>query len=142
MPTASNTESRVQAGEPLPKWNDLSGESPPQPQQHGREEENSWRHLATWRFALAVGALVAVGVLYVGHVHATQALLSEVERARTENRRLHLKASRLQSTYDEATAPSVIHRRAEKMGLEDGLGREGGTIYLGTADSSETSAAP
>jgi anti-sigma-K factor RskA len=141
MPTASNTESRVQAGEPLPKWNDLSGEAASQ-QQQGREEENAWRDLATWRFALAVGALVAVGVLYVGHVHATQALLSEVERARTENRRLHLKASRLQSTYDEATAPSVIHRRAEKMGLEDGLGREGGAIYLGTADSSETSAAP
>jgi cell division protein FtsL len=129
---------RERAGEPLPKWDDLPG-----PASQEREQETSfWERLSTLRFALAVAALVAAGVLYVGHVHATKALLTQLQEARTENRRLHLKVSRLQSSYDEATAPSVIRRRAEELGLEKGSGQSGGTIYLGTADPSETSAVP
>jgi cell division protein FtsL len=129
---------RERTDESLPEWNDLAGEAAPQE----REEASFWERFSTPRFALVVGMLVAAGVLYIGHVHATRALLSDVERARAENRRLHLKKSRLQSAYDRATAPSVIYRRADELGLEKGLGREGETIYVSPPDPSATSAAP
>ena len=129
---------RGRTDESLPEWDALAGEAAPQE----REEASFWERFSTPRFALVVGMLVAAGVLYIGHVHATRALLSDVERARAENRRLHLKKSRLQSAYDRATAPSVIYRRADELGLEKGLGREGETIYVSPPDSSATSAAP
>ena len=113
----------------LPNWDDLSGS--------GRAERQGAGFLAglsTPRFALFVLAVAGACALYVGHVHATQALLSETERARVENQRLHLKKNRLQSAFDEATAPAVIYRRAEELGLEEGLARSP-AIHIGPGDA-------
>jgi hypothetical protein len=77
--------------------------------------------VSTVRFALAVLACAALFTLYVGHVHATQALLVNVQAARQTNRTLHLKHNRLKGDYDRATGPAVIARRAEALGLEHRL---------------------
>ena len=117
---------RVQGRPGLPGWGDLAG-----PDQNEKKRAASFlARLTTARYALLVLAVAGACALYVGHVHATQALLSEVERARIENRRLHLKKNRLQSAFNEATAPAVIYRRAGKLGLEGGLAR-GPAIYVG-----------
>lgn len=107
----------------LPGWSDLAGTG-------SRSQEGGFlARLSTVRFALVVLAIAGACALYVGHVHATQRLLSQVEAARQENRRLHLKQRRLQSAFDEATAPSVIYRRAKALGLEEGL-PDGPTIHV------------
>jgi hypothetical protein len=110
----------------LPGWGDLSREQ----KSEGRWGTRFAADLSTPRFVLLVLAVAGACALYVGHVHATQALLSKVERARTENQRLHLKNNRLQSAFDEATAPAVIYRRADELGLKEGLSR-GPAIYVG-----------
>ena len=72
-------------------------------------------------FALVVLSLAALFVAYVGHVHATQELVSEVQAARRTNRMLHLKHNRLRGDYDRATGPAVIHERARALGLDTHL---------------------
>jgi hypothetical protein len=123
MPTTKNKRSNA----PLPGWGDLSGPAE-------RERPGLLAKVSTPRFVLGVLAAACACALYIGHVHATQALLTEVEAARTERQRLQLKKNRLQSTFDEATAPAVIYRRAEELGLEEGLGR-GPAIHVGEAAS-------
>lgn len=112
MPTTKNKRGNA----PLPGWGDLSGS-----EERGRQ--GLLARLSTPRFVLWVGILASACALYIGHVHATQALLTEVEEARAERQRLQLKKNRLQSAFDEATAPAVIYRRAEELGLEEGLAR-------------------
>lgn len=110
----------------LPGWNDLSG---------ANEKKRKVRtpayleRVSTIRFALLVMLLAAAFTAYVGHVHATQALFAELQQARKENLRLHLKHDRLQGNYDRATGPSVVYDRARALGLEEDI-TYGPTIVL------------
>jgi cell division protein FtsB len=74
--------------------------------------------VSTVRFALVVLLLAGAFTLYVGHVHATTDVLDQLQEARSENQRLHLKRNRLKGAYDRKTSPKVIHERAREMGME------------------------
>ena len=73
------------------------------------------------RFGLLLLLIVVVLAAYVGHVHATQNLLAEVQQERRDNLRLHLKLNRLKGEFDQATGPSVIYERATALGLEEDI---------------------
>jgi cell division protein FtsL len=103
-------------GTALPEWTDL------EPSKNKRRSEPTsddsfLERVSTVRFALIVLALAGAFTLYVGHVHATRSLLSEVQELRTENKRLHLKRNRLKGQFARKTSPSVIYERARELGL-------------------------
>jgi cell division protein FtsL len=104
----------------LPSWGDLARgkneRAPAKPQGAGFMAQ-----VSTVRFALLILALAASFTLYVGHVHATQEVLAEVQQAQKENLRLHLKYNRLKGAFDQATSPAVIYQHARDLGLEEGL---------------------
>ncbi len=77
--------------------------------------------VSTVRFGLALLAVATLFTLYIGHVHATQDLLEELQQARRENLQLHLQHNRLKGTFDQATGPAVVYQRAGAMGLEEGI---------------------
>lgn len=79
--------------------------------------------MSTVRFALLVGAVVGGFILYVGHVHATQQVLDELQQLRRENMELHLRYNRVKGEFDRATGPGVIYQRAEALGLKPGVPR-------------------
>jgi hypothetical protein len=109
-------------GTALPNWSDLD----PKRNQSLKDDEGDGSFLqrvSTVRFALGVLAVAALFTLYVGHVHATQQLLSEVQQARSANQTLHLKHNRLKGAYDRKTGPSVIYERARELGLRERLPR-------------------
>ena len=85
--------------------------------------------ISTLRFGMLVLAIAAVFTLYIGHVHATRALLVEVQSLRQENLELHLRYNRLKGEFDRATGPATIYRRAKELGLEEGISY-GPTIRL------------
>lgn len=100
-------------GTALPSWADLE---PSQDQQRQRED-SFFERVSTVRFALLLIVLAGAFTLYVGHVHATKDLLGEVQEARAENQRLHLKHNRLQGEFARKTSSSVIYDRARELGL-------------------------
>lgn len=114
--TASTTKWQ-RHGTALPSWKDLSDAK------GGRDKRSDGflEQVSTVRFALVILALAAAFTLYVGHVHATQDLLARVQEARQTNQVLHLKHNRLRGAFDRATGPSVIHERAQALGLEESL---------------------
>lgn len=73
--------------------------------------------LPTLRFALGVLAVCAALTLYVAHQYASQRLAEEVQALRREQLRLVLQHNRLRGEYDQMTAPTVILRRADELGL-------------------------
>lgn len=77
--------------------------------------------VSTVRFALLILGIAACFTLYVGHVHATQSLLAEVQQVRKENLRLHLKHDRLKGAFDQATGPSAIYERARRLGFVESI---------------------
>ena len=103
-------------GTALPEWTDLE----PPTNKRRREpssDESFLERISTVRFALIVLVLAGAFTLYVGHVHATRSLLSEVQELRAENKRLHLKRNRLKGKFARKTSPSVIYERARELGL-------------------------
>lgn len=103
----------------LPGWKDLA---------RGKNERTARRaadgfmaRVSTLRFALLILAIAGGFTLYVGHVHATQNVLAELQQARQANLQLHLKYNRLKGEFDRATSPTVVYRRARQLGLEEGL---------------------
>lgn len=104
-------------GTALPGWKDLSDP------QDGRQQVSGGflERVSTVRFALIILACAALFTLYVGHVHATQDLLAQVQEARRTNQSLHLKHNRLRGAFDRATGPAVIQQRAQALGLEENL---------------------
>lgn len=103
-------------GTALPGWTDL--ERPKNRRRPERSGEDSFlEQVSTVRFALVLLVLAGAFTLYVGHVHATKDLLSEVQEARSENQRLHLKRNRLEGEFARKTSPSVIYERARELGL-------------------------
>ncbi len=93
------------------------------PVEADRKEEIEKRtpRLTPARTALLILAVAAAFTLYIGHVHATQELLSEVQTAQREHLRLNLKYNRLKGEFDRATGPAMIYERARALGLEEGI---------------------
>ena len=113
--------------EKLPGWQALSA----------KERRSGYlEQVSTVRFAGLILLLAAAFTLYVGHVHATQDLFAEVQQARAENQRLHLKLTRLRGEFDRATGPSVIYKKAGALGLEEGVAY-GPTIHMRTQTSQD-----
>ncbi len=111
---ASSTWSRH--GTALPDWTDL--ETPTnRPRTQSPADESFLERISTVRFALTVLVLAGAFTLYVGHVHATRSVLSEVQELRAENKRLHLKRNRLKGQFARKTSPAVIYERARELGL-------------------------
>ncbi|PEN13261.1 hypothetical protein CRI94_11515 [Longibacter salinarum] len=107
-------------GTALPSWSDLEPKTNrrrDEPQDEGSFLEN----VSTVKFGLLLLVVAALFTLYVGHVHATQQLLMDVQEARRVNHKLHLKHNRLKGEFDHATGPSVIYDRARELGLRESV---------------------
>lgn len=107
-------------GTAMPSWTDL------EPDHNRRRQDQTddvsfLQRVSTVRFALLILAIATLFTLYVGHVHATQALLSDVQQARKVNQDLHLKHNRLKGEFDRKTGPSVIYERARALGLRESV---------------------
>lgn len=102
----------------LPGWSDLS------PKQNTRIRERTGSFLeqvSTGRFLAFLILIAGAFTFYVGHVHATQNLLANLQQTRAENHELHLKYNRLKGAYDRMTGPSLIYERARELGLEESM---------------------
>jgi hypothetical protein len=111
--------------EALADWGTLGGA------QVGRSHSRVSRALmgiSTLNFVLLVVAVSLVFTSYVGHVYATQDLLTELHEARRDNLRLHLRHNRLKAAFDASTSPQAVVPRAYELGLVEGLG--GPTLTL------------
>ncbi len=103
-------------GRALPGWSDIQGlnQRKSAPLRGGAAFLG---RISTVRFALFVVGFGILFTLYVGHVHTTRRILSELERERQENLRLHLQYNRLKGDFDQMVGPSVIYERAHALGL-------------------------
>ena len=103
----------------LPSWRDLATSNQREAQRPHllAQIEN----VSTVRFGLVLLAVATVFTLFIGHVHATQDLLDELQQARRENLRIHLQHNRLKGAFDQATGPSVVYERAGAIGLEKSI---------------------
>ena len=107
-------------GTAMPSWTDLEPDH--NRRRQDRVDDASFlQRVSTVRFALLILAIATLFTLYVGHVHATQALLSDVQQARKVNQDLHLKHNRLKGEFARKTSPSVIYERARAMGLRESV---------------------
>ncbi len=123
----STTVRRHTASGALPEWRDLHTRN-----RKRKTETAPIPFLATVSLYRVVLWIVGVGIvltLYIGHVLATADTLNALRQERARNLSLHLQLNRLQGIYDQHTGPVVIYRRAEALGLEQGLAY-GPTIYL------------
>lgn len=139
-PSASTSRKKASrsAGTTLPAWGDLG------PIEAGRIAKQATRARAgakkakkkakakaqkirpldavpSLRFGLLTLLACVALTLYVGHVYATQAVLSDLQDARRENERLRLTHQRLQGDRDRMIGPSAIMARAAALGLEEGV---------------------
>lgn len=113
VPPGSNGGHSTSKG--LPGWNDLDGSNERTRPRSGRS--SVLERVSTTRFTLLVAGLALLFTVYIGHVHATQNLLNELQQERSENLRLHLKYNRLKGDFDEMVGPSAIYQRARSLGL-------------------------
>ena len=102
----------------LPSWDDLISKNE---RRSGRDRYRSLDAVPTRRFALLILFVASLFTLYVGHVHATQEILADVQDLRRENLRLHLEYNRLKSDFDRQVGPAVLYERARILGLEEGI---------------------
>jgi len=77
--------------------------------------------VSTARFLAVVLAVATLFTLYVGHVFATQELLSEVQGLRNERLALEMTFDKLQGDYHRVTGPERVSEAARDMGLQDRL---------------------
>lgn len=103
----------------LLSWKDLAADN--EREAHRPRMSAYIEKISTMRFGLLLLAVAAVFTLYIGHVHATQEVLADLQQARKENLNLHLKLNRLKGDFDWATGPAVVYRRAREMGLQEGI---------------------
>lgn len=123
---ATATARRGRAGK-LPGWGELArkGEAAPA----AVRGQAYFETISTLKFALLLLAVAAAFTLYVGHVHATQDLLAEVQQLRKDNERLHMRYNRLKGEFDRRVGPAVIYERARALGLEEDI-RFGPTLEV------------
>lgn len=112
--SGSGSDGWVRHGTALPSWADLE---PTKNRRRSTSDGAFLENVTTVRFALLILAIAGVFTLYVGHVHATTDLYDQLQQARAENQRLHLKHNRLKGAFDRRTGPSVIYERARELGL-------------------------
>ena len=112
------TEGWTRHGTALPSWTDLE---PSQNRRRTASGDAFLENVSTLRFSLIILAVAALFTLYVGHVHATSDLYSQLQQAQSENQRLHLKHNRLQGEFDQRVGPSVIYERARALGLQSSV---------------------
>ena len=112
--SGATSDGWVRHGTALPDWTDLE---PSQNRRRNTSEGAFLENVSTLRFSLLILAVAGVFTLYVGHVHTTTDLYDQLQQARTENQRLHLKHNRLQGEFDRRVGPSVIYERARELGL-------------------------
>lgn len=93
------------------------------------DQDSGLRGLSTIRFSLAVLSVVILVTLYVGHVYATQTLLTDLQKLRQDKLVLSLEYNALKGEYDRRTGPTVISARARKLGLIE-RSRKGREILL------------
>lgn len=103
----------------LPGWKELSDGNARRPS--SGKGSLVVERVSTLRFAILVLLAATLFTLYVGHVHATQDLLADVQQMRRENLNLHLKYNRVKGEYDRMIGPQVIYERARELGLEEGF---------------------
>lgn len=122
-------------GTALPGWRELNDDRSENrrtaaPRASSRSSDGSFlERMSTVRFTLLILVLAALFTLYVGHVHATQRLLADLQEARATQHVLRLQHNRLKGAYDQKTGPSVIYERARALGLEEGVSY-GPTIHI------------
>lgn len=103
--------------EALPGWTELAKSNHRAP---GSGRRGTFlERISTTRFALLIVAIAILFTMYVGHVHATQDLLADVQHLRRENLQNHLKYNRLKGEFDQMVGPGVIYERARELGLEE-----------------------
>ena len=104
----------------LPGWRDLAENNGVR--EAPRKESDQWLGaVSTARFLAVVLAVATLFTLYVGHVFATQELLSEVQGLRNEQLALEMTFDKLQGDYHRVTGPERISEAARDMGLQDRL---------------------
>lgn len=111
---------RSRPGDRYPGWRDLSDSNA----LDGEGQKERWTlvdAIPTFRMAAAIVALGLLTTLYVGHVLATQELMTRAEALRKENLSLHLRANRIKGEFDRASGPQVVHERARALGLSQHL---------------------
>jgi hypothetical protein len=130
----------------LPAWGDLGPVEPgPLAQKAGRAKAGAKKAskkaaakvrrsrpldaVPSLRFGVLVLLACVVATLFVGHVYATRATLSDLQDARREHERLRLTNQRLQGDLDRMTGPSAVMAEAARLGLEEGVAY-GPTIQL------------
>jgi hypothetical protein len=114
----------------LPTWGDLADSQVIQ--QNARPEVDHWfGAVSTARFAVIILALATVFTLYVGHVFATQDLLTEVQQLRNEQLALEMTYDKLEGELHHVTGPEEIFAAANALGLTDRVHR-GTPIVLST----------
>ena len=116
--SGSASDGWVRHGTALPGWTDLE---PSQNRRRSASGDAFLENVSTLRFSLIILAVAGLFTLYVGHVHATSDLYSQLQQARSENQRLHLKHNRLQGEFDQRVGPSVIYERARALGLQSSV---------------------
>ncbi len=114
---AAAKPSRRAAGAGLAGWNDLAGKKGTSARQKKAMQPSLVDAVPTFRFAVLLVAACAVLTLWVGHLYGTQALVDDVQALRKEKLRLTLQHNRLRGELDRMTAPAVILRRADALGL-------------------------
>lgn len=125
-------------GTALPGWRDLERDGtrnrrtsrdaseprarPGSPRPSAQASDNSFlERVSTLRFTLLILGVAALFTLYVGHVHATQRLLADLQEAKSTQHVLRLKHNRLKGAFDQKTGPAVIYERARALGLEENV---------------------
>ena len=109
-------------GTALPGWRELENEAPNTPTASRPPSDDSFlERVSTARFTALILVVAALFTLYVGHVHATQRLLADLQDARSTQHLLRLKHNRLKGAFDRKTGPSVIYERARELGLEENV---------------------
>ncbi|MCH8121628.1 MAG: hypothetical protein IH853_00760 [Bacteroidetes bacterium] len=114
----STSRGKIRVLTDVPGWNDLIKENNRR-LSVDKDRPSFFGAISTLRFTLGVLAMACIFTLYVGHVYATQSLLSEVQAERKENLSLRLQYNRKKGVYDAATGPAVIYKRAQALGLEE-----------------------
>ncbi len=111
----------------LPGWSDLDKSKGKRKNKRNRvnamrKQVNSlFGEVSTPQFAiLLMIAALSLG-FYVSHVFATQETLSVLEQQRRDNLRLELQYNQLKGQLDKKISPNTIYRRAQELGLEEGL---------------------
>jgi hypothetical protein len=116
--SAANDSGWERHGTALREWDDLESATR---RVSSARDNTVLRDVSTGWFALVILLIAGVFTLYVGHVHATSDLYTQLQQARTTNQQLHLKHNRLEGAYDRRTGPSVIYERARALGLRESV---------------------